>query len=296
MTKWIVTAGLVLGLGVLAATVKLWLPLLLGFAKINSSTIQGLQGLVAMALWLGAAIAFIVRLFAKQPKLSTPDTLAPPTAVNQTGRVVINARDVTISGKVIGGDAFGGDKVGGDKIGTDKNEGDVSEIAATDEGGVQEPDARQTRHTCEAPSDPGAFRPTVYRACEMLQQGGDLVDDPAPDAQSDRVWHVPAYGRSTPHLYGPYTTLPVGRYLVVFWMKMKPDPARPGCGRISCHIVYPKGTLNEETTIKPPSPGRYEGKSLKFNVREEIEDVEFRVFQREPGIELWVDTITIKQL
>ncbi|HUT75308.1 MAG TPA: nucleotide-binding protein [Armatimonadota bacterium] len=174
--------------------------------------------------------------------------------------------------------------------------------AGAGERDLQEKDARQTRHKPQAPYAPQAYDTRVYPAYlePMLRQGGDLVDDA--DATSGRVWHVPPYGQSSPNLYGPYKTLRVGNYRVVFWMKMNPDPARPGQGRISCDIAYSKGdsfkVLKEEPNVKPPPPGRYEQRSLIFDVREEMKDArfEFRVFQREPGIELWVDKITITRL
>jgi hypothetical protein len=50
--------------------------------------------------------------------------------------------------------------------------------------------------------------------------------------------------------------------------------------------------------VAPGLPGVFEDKSMGFEVKRDMKGFpfEFRVCQDEPGVELWVDTITITRL
>jgi hypothetical protein len=60
MKRWLVPVIVVLILVGLALSASAWLPWLLGFAGANSELIQGLQALVQLVLWVGAAAAAVI--------------------------------------------------------------------------------------------------------------------------------------------------------------------------------------------------------------------------------------------
>jgi len=66
MNRWFalaITVAAVLLTATLAATSAFWAPPLLAFAGANSDTIQGLTGLIEIALWAGSAIVFVAGLW-----------------------------------------------------------------------------------------------------------------------------------------------------------------------------------------------------------------------------------------
>ena len=66
MNRWFalaITIAAVLLSATLAATSAFWAPPLLAFAGANSDTIQGLTGLIEIALWAGSAVVFVAGLW-----------------------------------------------------------------------------------------------------------------------------------------------------------------------------------------------------------------------------------------
>jgi predicted nucleotide-binding protein len=168
----------------------------------------------------------------------------------------------------------------------------------------QEGEARQTRRKPEVPSVPTEWGTKVYPAYlePMRQHGGDFRPDTK--ALSPTVWHVPAYSvppiKPAPVLYGPYVNLEPGGYVAHFRLRMNRDPEHPKKGRVRCDVVWSRPgsdtvPVNGERDVRPGRRRGYEDKTMGFTVTEEMKDVlfEFRVCQDEPGIELWVDQITI---
>jgi hypothetical protein len=70
--RWVAACWLAALLIVLALTARGWVRPLLDFASVNAGAIQGLTGLVQLALWLGAAAAFIGGLLWKMRRPRAP--------------------------------------------------------------------------------------------------------------------------------------------------------------------------------------------------------------------------------
>jgi len=97
MKRWLVPVIIVLLLVGLALSASAWLPWLLSFAGANSELIQGLQALVQLALWVGAAVAALIGYLRGR---SQPES--PQTKIKTDGAVVTG--DVESGGKFVGRD------------------------------------------------------------------------------------------------------------------------------------------------------------------------------------------------
>jgi len=152
------------------------------------------------------------------------------------------------------------------------------------------------------------FRPlhTVYQCAKppMKQQGGALVPDSS--ARSPTVWHVTkemSERSPSPCLYGPYRTLRRGTYLVDFRLKLGEEP--PDQGAFYCDIACSRGAAVPKYLAGGPvrltSANRYEEVTVRFSVDEDTEGAFFewrigRILTKQPGGELWADTITLTRL
>lgn len=72
LKKWLLPGALVLALAFLGLSAPWWWPRLLDLAGTHSARIEGLAGLVQLALWLGAAAVVAVRLFRRDPWAAEP--------------------------------------------------------------------------------------------------------------------------------------------------------------------------------------------------------------------------------
>jgi len=100
MKRWLVPVIIVLLMVGLALSASAWLPWLLGFAGANSELIQGLQALVQLALWLGAAAAAVIGYLRGRSQPERAD--APSIQIETDGAVV--AGDVSTRGDFVGRD------------------------------------------------------------------------------------------------------------------------------------------------------------------------------------------------
>lgn len=115
--RQVIVTGLgVLGLFLLGLTASRWAPALLSFAGDNSATIEGLTGLVQLALWAGAA-AVAVWGFVRGRRVQQTAASAPTYQATNPGSGGI-AQDHGVSagaaGRAVGtveGDAIVGDQV-----------------------------------------------------------------------------------------------------------------------------------------------------------------------------------------
>lgn len=84
MRRWLVTLGLLAGLGGLAATAGWWFPRLIQGAGASSSELEGLAALVQLVLWSSAALAFFFRFLLPIWK-GNQQAAEPPTPGLPTG-------------------------------------------------------------------------------------------------------------------------------------------------------------------------------------------------------------------
>jgi formylglycine-generating enzyme required for sulfatase activity/membrane protein implicated in regulation of membrane protease activity len=96
MKRWLVPVIIVLLLVGLALSASAWLPWLLGFAGANSDLIQGLQALVQLVLWVGAAVAALIGYLRGRSQVEPPQI-----TIKTDGGAVIGGDVSTQSGKVV---------------------------------------------------------------------------------------------------------------------------------------------------------------------------------------------------
>ncbi len=116
MKKRLAIGLAVLGLFLLGLTAPRWAPVLLGFANDNSATIEGLTGLVQLALWIGAGLVAVwgfVRGRRVQPAAPAPSVQATTSGSGSTaqhgsvssGQDGFAAKEVTDSAVAVGPNA-----------------------------------------------------------------------------------------------------------------------------------------------------------------------------------------------
>ncbi len=98
MSKRLVIVFVVLGLFLLGLTAARWAPALLSFASDNSATIEGLTGLVQLALWVGAA-AVAAWGFVRGRRRTEPAAAAPSYQANNPGSGSIGQHGATTAGQ-----------------------------------------------------------------------------------------------------------------------------------------------------------------------------------------------------
>lgn len=116
MKRWLLIGSIVVVLFLLGLTATRWAPALLSFASDNSATIEGLTGLVQLALWVGAAAVFVWGVLrgrrASKQSAQTPQYQATNSG---SGSVAQNHGVSTgAAGRAVGtveGDAIVGDQV-----------------------------------------------------------------------------------------------------------------------------------------------------------------------------------------
>lgn len=75
LKKWLVTGALVLALGGLGALVPWWWPRLLDLAGTHSAKIEGLAGMVQIAIWIGGLLFLVYRFLRGRPESDSPAPL-----------------------------------------------------------------------------------------------------------------------------------------------------------------------------------------------------------------------------
>ena len=140
----------------------------------------------------------------------------------------------------------------------------------------------------------------VYRPhrIPMRYRGGDLRREA--QAHSPRVWHV--IGGQNPAgaaLYGPYVKLRPGTYIADFRLRVRQDV--PGQGTFCFDVAHSVGDSEAEPVgnarawVNDDTGGQYGYRSHRFVVEHEWAEhnFEFRIIANEPGVEIWVDEITV---
>lgn len=84
LKKWLVTGALVLALGGLGALVPWWWPRLLDLAGTHSAKIEGLAGMVQIAIWIGGILFLVYRFLRGRPET---DSSTPSSSVSTTADV-----------------------------------------------------------------------------------------------------------------------------------------------------------------------------------------------------------------
>ena len=115
--RWLLTLLAVIGLGGLALSARWWLPPLLELAEVNSATIEGLGGIIQIALWIGAAFVAVYKRIWKVPSRSQP--LAPtPIIVSKTKTEAEDHGVAATIGDKVSGQVSVGENIHPTNIGT----------------------------------------------------------------------------------------------------------------------------------------------------------------------------------
>ena len=111
MKRWLITVGIVVVMILLSVSTRWWLTPLLAFVGANTDTIQGLADLAQIALWIGAGIFFVVRLWRKptpDPRSTAPQPITRSKIKGQDHAVVASHEGVA-GGLIAIGENVNGD-------------------------------------------------------------------------------------------------------------------------------------------------------------------------------------------